>query len=134
MPYQSLDDGLYLIHKPSTEKVVDHYGVLDIGNRISHPRVDGFNPVVIHKGRNGNRIDWFQDMGTWTVIGKVNDEVGAISRLKEALKDPSYDLFGNNCEHFARFITTGKRESKQIQAAVVITGLAVLTTLAIKSS
>lgn len=133
MPYQGFSDGLYLIKRRSSEKGVDHYGVLDIGNRIRHPQVDGINPVVIHKGANGNQIDWFQNTGIWETVSKVIDESGAIARLSEALKDPNYDLFGNNCEHFARFITTGKKESTQIQAAVMVVGLAVLTALVLGS-
>lgn len=126
MPYQGYADGLYLIKRKSTQKGVDHYGVLDIGNRIHHPQVDGINPVVIHKGAEGIFIDWFQDTGSWNVIGKVTDEMSAIERLNLAFQNPQYDLFGNNCEHFARYITIGKRESTQIQAAGIAVGLAAL--------
>ena len=133
MPYQHLDDGLYLIKQKSAEKGVDHYGVLDIGNRIRHPAADGINPVVVHKGTSGFRIDWFQNTGTWDVVGKVIDEAGALERLQRAFKDPNYDLFGSNCEHFARFVATGKHESTQVQAAVIIGGLASLALLALLS-
>ena len=43
-----------------------------------------------------------------------------------------YDLFGNNCEHFARYVALGNRESTQVQGAVVLTGLAALTILSLR--
>ena len=42
-----------------------------------------------------------------------------IARLREAWQNPCYDLLGNNCEHFARYIAYGKRESIQLQWVVI---------------
>jgi hypothetical protein len=51
----------------------------------------------------------------------------ALRRMQESLKSPTnYDLFSDNCEHFARFVTTGKKESSQVQNAVIIGGGLVL--------
>jgi hypothetical protein len=61
------------------------------------------------------------------MLGPVTDEQFALQRLKVAAANPDYDLFGNNCEHFARFVATGVRESTQLRAAVVVVGLAALT-------
>jgi len=50
-------------------------------------------------------------------------EPEAIRRVHEALQNPGYEIFGNNCEHFARFATTGRRESGQLQAVVGVAAL-----------
>ena len=47
-------------------------------------------------------------------------------RIQKAIKNPKYNLFGNNCEQFARYVTTGIKESKQLQAAVGIVALGAL--------
>jgi hypothetical protein len=133
MPYQGYVDGVYLVAQKSEEKGVDHYGVLDIGNRIRHPAIDGANPVVIHQTPPTIRFDWFQNTGAWRVLGKVTDEPFALQRMQAALANPAYDLFGNNCEHFARFVTTGARQSIQLQAGVVVVGLTALAILAANS-
>lgn len=132
MPYQGYPDGLYLVAQKSEAKRVDHYGILDIGNRICHPRVDGINPVIIHQTPTTIRIDWFQNTGVWRVLGAVGDEPFALQRLNAAFANPSYDLFGNNCEHFARFVALGMRESTQVKAAVVVAGLAALTIVVVQ--
>ena len=48
----------------------------------------------------------------------LEDEADAIARIYRAAENPNYDLFGHNCEHFARYVATGRRESTQIQLAV----------------
>ncbi len=125
MPFKNYSDGLYLL-KQSSEKngiAIEHYGVLDIGNVLGHSQHDGSHPVVIHQTPPRIRIDWLQDTGNWHVIGKVFDLISAKQRLREAFKKPSYDLFGNNCEHFARFITQNQYTSNQL-----VCGLAGVTT------
>ena len=130
MPYQGYPDGLYLLKQPSAHKLgIDHYGIWDIGNRLRLQGTDGHHPVVIHQLPGGIQIDWFQDTGAWTVLGKVSDEMDALNRIKRAFADPTYRLFDNNCEHFARYIATGVKESTQIQAAGIIVGLATLVYL-----
>lgn len=126
MPYQQLNDGLYLVRQKSAEKGVDHYGILDVGNRINHPQVIPIQPVVIHQRPPRIQADWLQNTGEWAVLGKITDEADAISRMHKAAENPNYDLFGHNCEHFARYVATGKRESTQVQVAVAIAGLVAL--------
>lgn len=127
MPYQGYVDGLYLVKQRSAKKGCDHYGIVDIGNRTRHPRVDGHQPVVFHQVPPVLRADWLQDTGSWDVLARITDEAMAIERLKAAAGNPNYDLFGNNCEHFARFVAMGRRESTQLQAVMVLGGLAALT-------
>ena len=133
MSYQGYPEGLYLVVQKSTEKGVDHYGILDIGNRLGMPGADGINPVIVHQCPPGIRADWLQNTGAWSVRGKITDEPYAIERYKAALANPAYDLFGHNCEHFARFVATGVQESTQLQAAGWVAGLAVLALVAFNS-
>ncbi|MFO1262477.1 MAG: lecithin retinol acyltransferase family protein [Rhodoferax sp.] len=130
MPYQHLADGLYLVKQKSASKGVDHYGILDVGNRLCHPEVNGLQPVVLHQSPPSIRLNWLQDTGTWEVMGKITNERDAIARIEEASRSPAYNLFGHNCEHFARYVATGKRESTQIQAAAVVAGLVALVYVA----
>ncbi|HXG43406.1 MAG TPA: hypothetical protein VNJ71_01475 [Gemmatimonadales bacterium] len=103
----------------SPSKGVDHYGVVDTGNRLGY----GWRPVVIHQTPPAIRVDWLEGTGVWLVLGKVLDEPGAIARIQASLQHRTYDLFGHNCEHFARFVTTGTRESHQLQAVVAFAGI-----------
>jgi len=133
VPYQAYPDGLYLLVQRSEEKGVDHYGILDIGNRIGHPHVDGRHPVVIHQTPPSIRLAWLQDTGSWHVLGKITDEGHAIGRMEIAFLNPAFDLFGHNCEHFARFVATGVNESTQLQAIGVVVGLTALAIVALQS-
>ncbi|MHB8388665.1 MAG: hypothetical protein ACYDBH_03665 [Acidobacteriaceae bacterium] len=131
MSYQHLADGLYLVKIRSGGKGVDHYGILDVGNRLEHPQADGIHPILVHQTPPAVRLDWFDIVGgTWDVLGRIEDEPMAKNRMSSALKDPTYDLFGHNCEHFARFVATGKRESTQLQAVGIVAGLAALAIVA----
>ncbi len=125
MPYQGFPDGLYLLRRPS-DKGIHHYGVLDIGNRLQLTGVSVEHPVVAHQTPPSIRFDWFQNTGAWESLGRVVEEPAALERLRLALFNPRYDLFGNNCEQFARFVTTGRRECTQLQAVIVVVGLAAL--------
>jgi len=130
MPHQQLADGLYLLKQRSPEKGVDHYGVVDVGNRLALPNVDGSHPVVVHQTPPSIAFNWLKDTGTWNVLGRITDEPEAIQRMKKALENPGYDLFGHNCEHFARYVATGRRESTQLQAVGVMASLAALVYVA----
>lgn len=132
MPYQGLRNGLYLLKQKSIEKGVEHYGILDIGNLLQLKEArQALQPVVVHQTMPSIRYDWLQDTGSWTIEGKIFDEEYALSRIREAFKNPDYDLFINNCEHFARYVATGVRESRQVQAGVILTSLAALAIYAL---
>ena len=126
MPYQQYPDGLYLLKQKPEAKGVDHYGILDVGNRMGHPQVDGRHPVVIHQTPPSIRLDWLQYTGTWSVLGRITDEDEAKARMNVAFENPNYDLFGHNCEHFARYVATGRHESTQLQAVGIVAGLTAL--------
>ncbi|TGK42468.1 hypothetical protein [Leptospira andrefontaineae] len=126
-----LTKGLYLAKKPAKEyfNLVDHYGVIDIGNVSGLFHNAGQSPIVIEKiAGKGNVANYASS--DWIIIGKVKDHhiLSAKIRLKTALNDPTYDLLGNNCEHFARFITEGKKRSTQVNvfAMAAMAGLVFL--------
>ncbi len=125
MPHYIRRPGLYLLVQKTQMKgvLVDHYGILDVGNRLKLPNVSWGRPVVIHQTPPQIRLDSLEDTGDWKVLGRITDEPLAISRINKALENSSYDLFGNNCEHFARYVATGRRESTQLQAMGLFAGL-----------
>lgn len=125
--------GLYLLRQPSRDKGVDHYAVLDVGNILNISGASSSRPFLIHQTPPSIRIDDFHQSGQWWLMGKVQDEIGAAFRLRAALENSEYDLFGNNCEHFARFVTTGVRESSQLQSAVSLVGVVALLCIALRS-
>ena len=59
MPYQSFPDGLYLAKQKSNIKpdLIDHYGVIDIGNILRHPQGNPYMPIVIHQAIPAIRVD-----------------------------------------------------------------------------
>jgi hypothetical protein len=130
MPYENLQDGLYLLRQAAQKPGIHHYGILDVGNRICHPQVRGGQPVVIHQTPPTIRIDWLQNTGQWEIHLRITDEEEAIRRINQAFTTPTYNFFGNNCEHFARYVATGVRESTQLQSASFVAGLVALVWIA----
>lgn len=120
---QHLSAGLYLVSQQS-DKGVAHYGILDVGNRMGAEYLPLMQPTIIHQRPPRIRIDLLRDTGSWRIHEQIADEAAAIQRIRIGLKTPNYDLFGNNCEHFAQHVATGVRQSRQVQAAVVLAGIA----------
>lgn len=132
MPFQNLCDGLYLLKRPSNGKPgMDHYGILDVGNRLGHPQVFLDHPVMIEMTPPRLKFSYFQGPEVWTNLGRIPDEAAAIGRMRSAAQNPDYDWFLNNCEHFARSVATGERVSTQIQAGVAAAGLAAIVLAAV---
>ena len=52
-----------------------------------------------------------------------------IIRLASLKSGEAYDVFKNNCEHYANFLTNRKKESPQIQAALFVFGLIATVTV-----
>jgi hypothetical protein len=123
MPYQHLSDGLYLLRQWSPEKGVWHFGILDVGNRIKNRSINrGSQPIVIHQTPPTIKMEWLRETGAWEVLGRIADEKIALLRINEAAKNPTYDLFVNNCQHFATYVATGVRQSTQVQVGLAIAG------------
>ena len=122
MPRRKLPPGLYMVKQRSAEKGVDHYGIADVGNRMGRPELEGQPPVVYHLTPPTIRVDWFEP-AHWPTVWGIIDQDGAIERLRAALERPEYNVFDNNCEHFARFVATGRRESVQLRRVVFLSGM-----------
>lgn len=131
MSYVKVVKGLYLLKQRSTDKGVDHYG---IGVGCIHAWKLGagpFHPVVVDLAPPSVRVSRWE-IGVWDVLERILDEDGAIERLVAARRRPRYDVLENNCEHFARYVATGKRESRQLQNAVVLASGVLLTFLVLR--
>ncbi len=66
MPYQGLADGLYLVMQRSPGKAIDHYGILDIGNRLAVGGADGINPVALCAN-----VTWNTCLPEFTLQGSI---------------------------------------------------------------
>jgi hypothetical protein len=117
--------GLYLVKRPKKGGPGEHFAVLDVGNRIPKKSPFMIQPCVIHHMPDGIKVEPIVPNEKWEVIEPIVDEPGAKQRILEALKTPEYDLLGNNCEHFSRFVASGKKESRQVQFIVLALGVAV---------
>jgi hypothetical protein len=126
IPFSNLTDGLYLVKRPSQYPLIEHYGVLLVGQVLWSFGYDVDQPVILHRTDLGICADWAAYTGPWNVLGQVPPRLvpSAVTRFSTALQVNDYDLFTNNCEHFARFVTEGRDYSTQVAGAVVAAGLA----------
>lgn len=60
------------------------------------------------------RVPVFSASKIRTIEERINDPDGAIAEARKHLGEKGYDLQVNNCEHFATFCKTGRRESFQV--------------------
>jgi hypothetical protein len=115
------DSGVFKIWRPSTTLAgVKHFGVLDTGRWLALPGPAGFHAIVDLVAK-GPQVQWVTDLGPWQVVGRARDPQGAAQRLRDVLANPVYDALANNCEHLSSYIIDGRRESPQLQSAVVWT-------------
>lgn len=130
MPYQGWSDGLYLAKQKSNIKpdLIDHYSVIDIGNLLNQPQGNPNIPIIIHQASPSLRVDGLSNTGSWEILEKVQDDdiINTKKRFQEAINNPAYNLVVNNCEQFARYVTTGVKESKQLQGVGAIIALGAL--------
>ena len=118
MMTNELPRGLYLAKRRSAEKLVDHYGIIDVGNRVLHPNVSPTYPAVYHINAAGLHWDYLANAGDgWQLLERIADEDAAIERIGQASANPRYDLLENNCEQFARWVAFGTKTSTQLQWA-----------------
>lgn len=123
-----LSQGLYLLRQYSSAKGVHHFGILDVGNLLGYQVVR--DHVVVHLTHPTVRTDWLSATGQWEVLAQIKDVQGALARLRHALNHPCYDVMFNNCEHFARYVATGVRESRQVKDILTIAGIVGVAVLA----
>jgi len=124
--------GLYLARRYSREKGVHHFGILDVGNHLGYETAR--EPVIIHMVSPHVRAEWLSTTGRWDMFDPITDVPGAVGRLQQALGFPCYDLVFNNCEHFARYVATGARESVQVRNIGIALGIAALCLLAVRDN
>lgn len=104
---------LEIISRPKLNGPGRHFGVL-----LSSGICFDFLPTGIRKTTeldfaNGHQIKREE---------KIFETKAAIKRLIEIVeKEVKYDLINFNCENFARYLATGKSESKQISFFLVLT-------------
>lgn len=131
MPYmipqtrQQLADGLYLITQHDAEKGVEHSGILDVGNTSGFSWY-GSEPVVIHLRPSGLHVQPIGETGSWTLIRRLTDQRGAVSRVAKVRANPAkYSLLANNCEHFTEYVENGVPRSRQVMRTVLFAAGAV---------
>jgi hypothetical protein len=110
---------MFLLKRSSGKyPLIDHYGVLVTGDFVRDLGINTSAPVIIHQTYPTVRVDWADSSGNWDMMGEVLPPhvPFAIERVSMALSNPNYDLFANNCEQFARFVTTGQKTSTQLWA------------------
>ena len=118
-----LTRGLYLITQKCANKGLDHYAILDVGNRFGYRDVNPRCPVIFHQTPPHPRRELAIGTGSWQILTKILDESHAWDRLNEACTNPHYNALNNNCEHFARYVATGTRESHQVQVVGVLAAI-----------
>ena len=130
MTVNDLAPGLYLAKFDSNKLggLIDHYGVLDIGNRsgfLIHPFAYT-EPHIIHQTHPELRVDALSELGPIDVVSveriPAEKEQETTDLIRKAQEDPQYRLFDNNCEHFARGVATGERTSTQVTGVFKVLG------------
>ena len=124
--YQGISNGLYLCHRNARKLgFIKHHALLDLGNVLRNPKARGTHPIIYHQTIKGLRIEYLGSE-TWMVdVGNpIVDLERARARILDARKNPKYDLFQNNCQHFVNRVAKGKNESEQLQVvgAIVVIG------------
>ena len=127
--------GIYLAKKPAEKfgGLIEHYGIIEVGNILNLVAADLNTLVVYHQtAEKGFTYEYISSPSPWTIIGRVRNEnlMDARSRLINASTEPNYDLWGNNCEHFARYVASGEKTSSQLNGCLAVTGLVAIIWLA----
>jgi hypothetical protein len=113
IPFREFD-GIFLVKKQSTKiPGAQHYGVLVAGEPLRW--IPHNEPVVIHRTLD-MRADWADTTGVWELVEQVppDQTQSAVARASMVFDEPDYYLLTNNCEHTARYITSGEKRSTQV--------------------
>jgi len=105
--------GYYQLARPKAAGFVRHYGVAE-GNYLGQCRVFELSP----RGCVWTGPQQFADGENVTALSwkPLTEGSEILRRVSEVQRKYSkFSLLGNNCEHAARFIWTGDRESKQVK-------------------
>src|SRR6266513_2112052 len=71
LPMRDLPAGMFLLKRPSTYPLIDHYGVLVTGELVRDLGINSSSPVVIHQTLPSARVDWAESTGNWDMVGQV---------------------------------------------------------------
>jgi hypothetical protein len=116
------------------------------GVPVTHHGIDcGDGTVIEYQGyQQGGRIARISkvNFGIGRTIhvkkyGKCDTPAKVLERAENMVGKQEYCLFSNNCEHFAYWCKTGKKNSEQVKNAVDFTGAiptGVLTKIAVKTA
>lgn len=114
------EEGLYIVKRRATlPPGKEHYGIAVVGKYIKDFYPLWNTSMVIHKTNQlGRHCDFFNP-SEWERVEKIPDThlAQVIYRARISWWDP-YDLFLDNCEHWATYVGTGKKESSQVQSFV----------------
>jgi hypothetical protein len=116
-------EGVYLLKRWSREKGVDHYAV-GLGGTATW-RAGYHRASTVQLLPTGIHVELWTERDGWEILLRAGDAAAALARLGR-LSSQRYALLDSNCEHFAREVVTGVRESRQVQGAVLIGALAAL--------
>lgn len=94
-----------------------HHAIYVGGGLVAH-----YTGLTKDKATATVRLDRFQDFARndrWEIIkyARALPASKVVQLAKSRLGERVYDLFGNNCEHFARWCKTGRHESQQVSNA-----------------
>lgn len=126
-PFWQVPEGIYLVKRPSTYPLLEHYAVLVTGGLVSRLGIRSSNPIIIQQTFPNATVEWAEVTGVWHIVGEAPRDgvMSAVERVAIAFREPNYDLLANNCEQFARFIVFGEKSSTQLRGVAVGVGLAV---------
>jgi hypothetical protein len=105
--------GYYLLGRPKIAGLIRHFGVAKI-NEFGQSWVFEFDP----KGARFSEWQEFTDgehvtAEAWKPLTECFEIEGRIQELQAAA--PDFNAITQNCEHVARYIWSGERESKQVK-------------------
>ncbi|MBZ4414682.1 lecithin retinol acyltransferase family protein [Myxococcus sp. XM-1-1-1] len=97
--------------------IYSHHGILVGANEVIHytgELASKENAVV-----RLDPLDRFLSGGTPELVqyGRCLSDDEVVCRARSRMGENLYDLFENNCEHFARWCKTGERQSEQVRNA-----------------
>ena len=119
--------GTYLVKTTSQlfPNLLYHFGVMIVGRRLRELGYSDTYPLVFHLTNSGFQVDWVETFGKPEILGKVDSisEPQALDRLRFASQNMNLWYVGNDCEHFARYVAEGYKQSTQFQNIGVLSGL-----------
>lgn len=121
IPFKNIRDGVYLVKKQSTAiPRKQHYGVLVVGWPLRLFGFYGSEPIIIHRTET-IRVEFAEATDSvWEIVDETpsHEIVSAAARASEEFRQPDYSVLTDNCEHTARYIVLGVRQSTQVASFV----------------